>query len=74
MSQRMNGRSLSLPLFVYLFSIYLKFQITALIRRIFKFWLNFEKKFEVFTDEENWFVQIHEPFNIFTSLLSFQHY
>ena len=69
MSQRMNGRSLLLPLFAYLFSI-LKFQIAILVRRIFKFWLNFEK-LEVFTDEKNWCVQIHELFNIFKSLLSF---
>ena len=70
MSQRMNGSSLLLPLFAYLFSI-LKFQIATLIRRIFKFWLNFEEKLEVFTDEKNWCVQIHELFNIFKSLLSF---
>lgn len=70
MIQRMNGRSLPLLLFAYLFSI-LKFQVATLIRRIFKFWLNFEEKLEVFTDEENWCVQFDELFNIFKSLLSF---
>ena len=66
----MNGRSLPLLLFAYLFSI-LKFQVATLIRRIFKFWLNFEEKLEVFTDEEKWCVQFDELFNIFKSLLSF---
>ena len=70
MIQRMNGRSLPLLLFAYLFSI-LKFQVATLIRRIFKFWLNFEEKLEVFTVEENWCVEFDELINIFKSLLSF---